>query len=287
MNASRKLGQVFGIDLYVHWTFLLLPAWVLLSSWGAGGPQLVLFLLAFVGAVFGCVVLHELGHALMARRFGIGTRDITLYPIGGVASLQRMSEKPAEELAIALAGPAVNVVIAAALGAGLALGGAVFAPEELFQFAPGRFLGSLLVANVLLVGFNLIPAFPMDGGRVLRALLSMKLGHLRATEIAVNVGLVAAVLMGVWGYFNGYPMLPVVSLFVLITGQQELMAVRRRAALQAAGAAEVPPADDDSDPHRAERGGERFTGFTWNSRYNVWVRWSNGRPVAIYPAGQE
>src|SRR5262245_53956971 len=124
MNRSLKLGTAFGIGIYVHWSFLLLPAWVFLSTWGIFGPSMIVYLLALLAAIFGCVVLHELGHALMARQFGIRTRDITLYPIGGVARLERMSERPSEEFWIAVAGPAVNVVIAGLLFAVLGfLGG--------------------------------------------------------------------------------------------------------------------------------------------------------------------
>src|SRR5262245_34997323 len=122
MGRSWKLGTAFGIGLYVHWSFLLAPALVLMNNW-AHGLEAAALAVGVVLAVFGCVLLHELGHALMARRFGIGTRDITLYPIGGVARLERMSDSPLEELAIAVAGPAVNVAIAAGLYAGMALAG--------------------------------------------------------------------------------------------------------------------------------------------------------------------
>ncbi len=175
MSRSWRLGTAFGIGIYVHWTFLLVPLYVLLTASTSGGADSVLFPLTFVAALFGCVVLHELGHALMARRFGIGTHDITLLPIGGVARLERMSEKPWEEFWIAIAGPAVNVVIAAALALGLYLapGWAVY-ESALVQLA-----GYLLTANIMLVVFNLIPAFPMDGGRVFRAVLTPWLGRLR------------------------------------------------------------------------------------------------------------
>src|SRR5262249_51734265 len=188
---SWKLGTAFGIGIYVHWSFLLLAAYVLFSKGTQGGWAFALFSVLFLFAVFGCVVLHELGHALMARAFGIGTRDITLYPIGGIARLERMGEKPWEELCIALAGPAVNAVLAVLLslvlvGAG-AWGGFLTSPDEVAGLGGMGFLFDLLAANVMLGLFNMLPAFPMDGGRVLRALLSWPLGRLQATEIAAGV----------------------------------------------------------------------------------------------------
>ncbi|MFO0888978.1 MAG: site-2 protease family protein [Isosphaeraceae bacterium] len=185
MSMSWKLGRVAGIDVFLHPTFLL----VLLPGLFGGGPSLPLLI-----ALFGCVVLHELGHALMARRFGIETVNITLYPIGGVARLTRMPRAPGAELLIALAGPAVNFAIAAALiGLGFA-GLADFGTES----GLGGFLGGLLVVNLMLGLFNLIPAFPMDGGRILRAVLSGWLGRGRATSVAATIGRTLALLFGIY-----------------------------------------------------------------------------------------
>jgi Zn-dependent protease len=218
-----KLGDIAGIGVYVHWSFWLLPAWILLSA--GGGLAGALASVVFVFAVFGCVVLHELGHALMARQFNVGTRDITLYPIGGVASLERIPRRPAHELAIALAGPAVNVLIAAALLVVLTVG-RVGAQGLLADFAGGSFLVNLLFVNVALVVFNLLPAFPMDGGRVLRAFVAMRLPYLRATEIAVRVGQAVAVLLGLIGLFVGGT-LPFIAFFLFLAAQAELVTARR------------------------------------------------------------
>jgi Zn-dependent protease len=186
MRFSWKLCRVAGIDVYVHPTFLLV---LLIPGVIAGGFLSVLGVLA----VFGCVILHELGHALMARRFGIGTVDITLYPIGGVARLQRMPRAPGAELLIALAGPAVNFAIALGLAVlGVSLPGEVVPTSDLAYF-----LGSLLLVNLGLGLFNLVPAFPMDGGRVLRALLSGWMGRHRATSAAAKLGRILAVVFGI------------------------------------------------------------------------------------------
>jgi len=183
MLPSWKLGRIAGIDVFVHPTFLLIL--LLPGVWEIG--------LLTMAAVFGCVLLHEFGHALMARRYGIGTRDITLYPIGGVARLERMPRAPGAELLIALAGPAVNFAIVAAL---VMLGVLGLMGGEL-SAAPGDFLGTLLGINLFLGLFNLIPAFPMDGGRVLRALLSGLTGRATATIIAATIGRILAIVFGV------------------------------------------------------------------------------------------
>jgi Zn-dependent protease len=222
-----RLGSGFGIPVYLHWTFFLLPLWVLWSHPEDSAAELTLVFTLLL-LLFGCVVLHEFGHALMARRFGIATQDVTLYPIGGVARLTRMSEKPHEELLVAVAGPAVNVVIAILLTGVLAVG-ALIDPNLVVKTFPGHVLLGLLVLNVIMVPFNLLPAFPMDGGRVLRALLSAWLGHYRGTQIAVHVGLCMAILIGVGGialYHN--LMLGVIAVFVFFAGQQELLAARMR-----------------------------------------------------------
>jgi Zn-dependent protease len=183
----------------------------------------------FILALFACVLLHELGHSLAARRYGIPTRDITLLPIGGVARLERMPEKPGQELVVALAGPAVNVAIAAALFGWLAVTEGL-APLAQLTVAGGPMLERLLAANVMLVVFNLIPAFPMDGGRVLRALLASRMEYTRATQIAAGVGQGLAFVFGFVGLFSN-PMLLFIALFVWIGASQEASATQMKAAL--------------------------------------------------------
>src|SRR5882672_6084960 len=186
MFRSWKIGTMFGIGIYVHATFLLLPAFVFLAN--VGQIHFALYAVMMIPAVFSCVVLHELGHALTARRYGIETRDITLYPIGGVARLERLPQRPLEEFWIAVAGPAVNVVIAAIVGVLLSLACGLnpsvvaqnLRDTLLGHFVDHWFLTSLLITNVFLAVFNMLPAFPMDGGRVLRALLATYLGQFRA-----------------------------------------------------------------------------------------------------------
>jgi Zn-dependent protease len=228
MKWSWKIARVAGIDVYIHATFLLIIGWVALSHWSQGLVGMISGLL-FILAIFACVVLHEFGHALTARRHGIKTRDITLYPIGGVARLERMPDQPLQELWVALSGPAVNLVIAAALFAWLALT-AVLVPVEQLTVTTGPFLERLLVANLFLVGFNLLPAFPMDGGRVLRALLALRLEYTRATQIAAVIGQGMALLFGFAGIF-GNPMLLFIALFVWIGAAQEASLVQMKSAL--------------------------------------------------------
>jgi Zn-dependent protease len=280
MPRSFKIGKLFGIPLYIHTTFFLLPAWLLLTNGGHGLAN-ALFLLLGLAGVFTCVVLHELGHALMARYFGIDTGSITLYPIGGVARLERMSEKPSEEICIALAGPAVNLAIAALLtpAAVLSLLGMRLTPII------GQFVFLFLSANIWLLIFNLLPCFPMDGGRVLRALLAIRKGQLRATEIAVRVGLVMAVLIAALSLLTYSPMPLVVAAFVYFAGQMELMALRQREAKRRAAllVEPIPQPELVTVPlEESPFGSAPFTGVAWDPRYRVWVRWHHGRPVAFW-----
>jgi Zn-dependent protease/CBS domain-containing protein len=230
MKWSWRIGSLAGIELRIHATFLLLVAWVGAAHWTAGRSldaalQGVLFILA----LFACVVLHELGHAMAARQFGIPTRDITLLPIGGVARMERMPEKPEQELWVAVAGPLVNVAIAAALFVWLTVSHA-WAPLGQLHVASGPMLARLMVANVTLVVFNLIPAFPMDGGRVLRALLAKRLDYVRATQVAAGIGQGVAFGFGLLGLFFN-PLLMFIALFVWIGASQEASATQMKAAL--------------------------------------------------------
>lgn len=230
MKWAWRLGSVAGIALYVHATFFILIAWVALAHWTQGRDLLAAAeAVVFILALFGCVVLHELGHALTARKYGIRTRDITLLPIGGMARLERMPEEPLQELRVAVAGPAVNVVIAAALFLWLqATGG--FEPVSRITLTQGPFLQRLMIVNIILVVFNLLPAFPMDGGRIVRALLATRLEYTRATQIAAVLGQGMALLFGFIGFFTN-PFLLFIALFVWIGAAQEASLVQVRAAL--------------------------------------------------------
>lgn len=228
---SLSLGTVSGIKLFVHWTFLLLIGYIVFSSSQRGlGTVDTLWSVFFVLTLFGCVTLHELGHALTAQRFGIQTRDIILLPIGGVARLESIPEEPREELLVTLAGPAVNLVIAAVLFVGLWATNS-FPDFENFSTAGGEnFLFMLLLVNLVLALFNMLPAFPMDGGRVLRALLSYKYPRHVATRMAANVGQVIAVIFVLIGFFYN-PFLILVGIFVYLGAQQEAKFVESKSFL--------------------------------------------------------
>ncbi len=226
MAWSFSLGRLLGSELRVHVTFFLLLAWVGFAAYSSGGWPAALNNILFVLALFACVVAHEFGHALMARRYGIRTPDITLLPIGGLARLERMPEKPMQEVWVALAGPAVNVVIWAilvVLGAGMQLG-------SLAQIdsAGTSLLSRLAYVNLLLAAFNMIPAFPMDGGRVFRALLCMKMERAKATRIAALGGQIVAVGLGFLGLTSGNPILVLIAVFVFIAANAENQDVAMR-----------------------------------------------------------
>lgn len=224
MQWSFPVLQVAGTEIRIHLTFLLLLLWIGIAHWQDGGSAAAIEGVGFIVAVFACVVLHEFGHVMAARRYGIRTPKITLLPIGGVAELERMPEKPSEEIVVALAGPLVNVVIAAILVLGL---GATVGTDVLTSMEDPKveFVGRLAAVNIWLVLFNLIPAFPMDGGRVLRALLATRFSRVRATEIAGTIGQFAAFAFGFLGLVGGNVLLIFVGIFVYLAATAEAQAV--------------------------------------------------------------
>ena len=217
MAWSLPIFRVAGIQLRIHITFLLLIAWLAFGYYTEGGSAAALGRVIFVLLLFVCVVLHEFGHAFAAKGFGINTPDITLLPIGGVARLERMPEEPRQELIIAIAGPAVNVIIAVALALTIDWRAAM---EPRVVESPILTV-QLLAMNVWLVLFNLLPAFPMDGGRVLRALLAIRMPYARATQVAANVGQAFAFIFGFAGLLIPNPFLIFIALFVYIGASQE------------------------------------------------------------------
>jgi Zn-dependent protease len=236
MQWSYRVGRIGGTDVKIHVTFFLLVAWYAWSAYGEGGSRAALASVAFLLALFSCVLLHEFGHILMARRFGVRTPDVLLLPIGGLARLERMPEEPRQELLIAIAGPLVTLGIAAALFAVLRLAGTPLDAEQLAPGQPGL-AQKIMWVNVALLLFNLLPVFPMDGGRVLRALLAMRLGLVRATRIAARVGQAGAVVLGLWGlgFFAAWGLSPsvvlvLIAVFVYLAAGGEAAVVETRAA---------------------------------------------------------
>ena len=227
MSWSVNIGSIAGTAVRIHFTFLLFLAWIFISSWVSGGPDAAWSGLAFMLLLFACVLAHEFGHIFVARAFGVPTPDVTLLPIGGVARLARIPEKPTEELLIAIAGPLVNVVIAYGL---VLLMGAHLSPQRLavMDSSSVSMADRLAAVNLFLALFNMIPAFPMDGGRVLRALLAIRLGHLRATEIAAKIGQLVAFALGFIGLF-GNPILVFIAIFVYLAASSEAQLVAIRA----------------------------------------------------------
>ncbi len=223
MGWSITLGRAGETAIRIHLTFLLLLIWIGVSAWLRGGAGAAVHNVVFIVLLFACVLLHEFGHILMARRFGIPTPEVTLLPIGGVAMLQRLPDKPGEQLLVAIAGPAVNVVIAAILFVAL---GASLSAEQLAQGLTRiddpqiSLLAKLAAANVFLVLFNMIPAFPMDGGRVLNALLAMRIGKRRAIEISARIGQALAIAFGFLGLF-GNPLLIFIAIFIYMAAASE------------------------------------------------------------------
>lgn len=272
LDKRLRLGTFFGIDLFVHWTFGLLIAYMVAISW-AEGPSGVGYAVARLFGVFLCVTLHEYGHALTARAFDVPTIDITLLPIGGVARLKHMPRVPWQELLVAVAGPAVNVVIIGLLLAGLylfqlAFGTAFFSvPASALQFSwsslnelaiwisdrviqpsLGGFVLTMLLVNTMLVLFNMIPAFPMDGGRVLRSILAMITNYRRATFIASRIGVVCAAGMAIFALQVGEFMPLLIAGFIAFAGMNEARQVDVMESLRGLSVADVMIRQTDGIP---------------------------------------
>jgi Zn-dependent protease/CBS domain-containing protein len=227
MLWSFDIGRIAGTAIKVHITFVLFLGWIAISSWVSGGPAAAWTSIAFMLLLFACVLAHEFGHIFVARHFGVATPTVTLLPIGGVAQLERIPEKPSEEFLVAIAGPLVNVAIAAVLV--VAFGASLDASHLAGVDKPAvSMIDRLAAVNLFLVAFNLIPAFPMDGGRVLRALLASRLGYVRATEIAASIGQVVAFGLGFLGLF-GNPLLIFIAIFVYLAASSEAQLVAIRA----------------------------------------------------------
>ena len=245
MTGSFQIARVFDIPVKLHWTFGLLILWVGGSGLQAGfSSSEILIQVAFVLALFFCVVLHEYGHALTARRFGVNTRDIILSPIGGIARLDKLPEKPIQEFLVAIAGPAVNVAIAILLLPYFF----IFSGDDFLEkiqnlriFEDGiDFIPGLILLNVILAAFNMLPAFPMDGGRILRALLSLKMTRLNATRVASYIGQFFAVLFIFAAINNGESWITgLIGVFIFFTAGQELEAAKMEKILNENTASEL------------------------------------------------
>lgn len=238
MGSSFKILSVRGIDIRLHITFPLILLWAAFQfGLGSGDVGGAIFGIIAISLLFVLVTLHELGHSFAAQYFGVPVKQIILSPLGGLAQLNRMPEKPIQELVIAIAGPAVNFVIAILMGSFLLLSG--FELNNPLQILAGSASLSIMgiftyvfFYNIMLAVFNLIPGFPLDGGRIFRALLAMKLDYVRATRIAANVGKVVAVGMGIYGLINGGIFLILIAVFIYSAGSQEFQMVRARSVLR-------------------------------------------------------
>ena len=270
MGTSLVLFKVFGIEVRVHWSFILILIYGAFTSTGSGVNPIfgALYGILLILLLFVCVTLHEFGHALVAKYYKVNVPSITLLPIGGVASLERMPDKPLEEFLIAIAGPLVNFVIAILLMP-MAFLAYNLSPEaatrplnlnNLLAMMQTPSVAGLLInltlTNIALALFNLLPAFPMDGGRILRALLAMSTSYVQATRIAVFVGRIMAVLFAIWGIWgNGSILMLLIAFFVYVGGGSEREAVESRAVLKnvLAGQALTPSAQRLYSSERVNR----------------------------------
>ncbi len=249
MTRSLRIFTWLGIPVYLHWSFFLIFLYALYIGWSENmTPGSIVWLMVYFIAMFGCVLLHEYGHSLAARRYGVRTHDIILTPLGGMARLTHIPEKPVQEFIVAIAGPLVNVVIAAIL---YAFGTLYFSGESELAFAKHMsqpvldtqnlyaFVPLVIWTNLSLFVFNLLPAFPMDGGRILRSLLSMKFGRVNATKYAVWVGQVLAIFFIIAGLYSQNIILAIIGFFVITTARAEYHHVRNAAMLRSSTASNL------------------------------------------------
>ena len=230
MKWSISIGRIWGIPIRMHLTFIFLLAWIAWLGWSVDGLRSSLWALALILCLFACVVLHELGHSIIAIRFGARVRSVTLLPIGGVASMQSIPEKPYQELLVSLAGPSVNVVIALVL---MALRGGYHAwgQQHVFPLSVSELLDALMNTNLVLAVFNLIPAFPMDGGRVFRSILALFLPYTRATTVATTLGQVLAIGFILVGLAKN-PFLVIIGIFIFFGAETEEQTVHVKSMLR-------------------------------------------------------
>ncbi len=236
MRGSVKLATIYGIPVLLHWSFGLIFVWLAYVGISQGMDTIgILWFFFFAILLFICVVIHEFGHALTARKFGVGTKDIILSPIGGLARLKRLPEKPIHEFLIAIAGPAANVVIALLLFPVIYFSGAmsfiITDTAEVLFTKPANLIPLLFYTNITLVIFNMIPAFPMDGGRVLRSLLAMGIDRYQATRIAVVIGQILGLTFLLGGIFMGELILALIGIFVFFMATAELQSARTESML--------------------------------------------------------
>jgi Zn-dependent protease/predicted transcriptional regulator len=232
MKFSLFLGAYRNVKVFIHWTFSLLLLWIIISNFRAGMPvEDIGWTVLFVLALFFCVILHEFGHAMAAQQYGIQTRDIILFPIGGVARLEKLPEEPRQELWVAIAGPLVNIVLFLILSLYLFVSGYEMQALDEFGIRAATILPYLASANLILAIFNLIPAFPMDGGRILRAFLSIRLPRAKATQVAGTIGQFLAILLIFYGLFNN-PIMVLIGLFIFLGAATEVSQTKNESLLK-------------------------------------------------------
>ena len=279
MKGSLKLGRIAGIEISIHWTFMILIFFIIYNNYKAGhDTEQMLWSVLFVLSIFFTVFLHELGHSLAAMKFGVKTRSITMLPIGGVASLERIPEKPSEELIVAIAGPAVNIALAILTFFFIDFPDLATLPDVLKDGVNGsNFFIQFFIVNIWLSIFNLIPAFPMDGGRVLRALLSYKIPRHKATNIAARIGQLIAILFIIIGFYSN-PFLIFIGIFIILGAYSESEMVKTNFMLKGVKAKDVAMKNFISIDENETL--EKAVQHLLNSQNNAFVILSGNAPVA-------